>query len=235
MRGRSGALGLLLVSVALASLAGAWPAAAQDPDALVAPYLRGRDEHVVGEVVGQAHGDPTRPSMPSVPYEGVSVMLLPYSAEIDGELDAIKARLRDSLRNYMEAAAEVAGARAAYERALLAAGGGELIRGEVSDARGVVRLAEVPAGQWLLLAWRAQANPAKIPKLREKEDATAFRDTSVSAGYSVVSYWRLRLSVRPGETTSVDLNDRNIWLTVVREDLRLIDGTSRTAGPKKRR
>jgi len=161
-------------------------------------------------------------------------MLLPYSADLRATLDAIKLHLRDSLKNYMEATAEVTRARAAYERELLAGGGGELIRGEVSDARGQFRLAEVPAGEWLLLGWRTQAHPGKAAKLR-KDDASTFRDIPVSTGYSTVSYWLMRLAVRPGEAAAVDLNDRNVWLTGIRDDAHLIEGIPRAAGPKRRR
>jgi len=235
MRGRVTAMTLLLsVLESVVTLAGAWPAAAQDPTTLVAPYLRARDDHDVGVVAGQVVGDPPRPSGTPVPYEGISVMLLPYSADLHARLDAIKAHLRDSLKTYMEATAEVTQARAAYERALLGVGGGELIRGEVSDARGLVRLADVPAGEWLLLGWRTQSHPGKVAKLR-KEDASTFRDIPVSTGYSAVSYWLMQLAVRPGETSSVDLNDRNVWFTGIHDDAHLIEGIPKAAGPKKRR
>ena len=49
----------------------------------------------------------------------------------------------------------------------------------------------------------------------------------MSTGHSVVSYWLMRLQVRAGETTSVNFNDRNVWMTAVREDLHLMQGTSR--------
>jgi hypothetical protein len=226
--------GLLLLGLGLVTGVGARPGAARDVRVLVAPYLRAQDEHAVGEVAGRAYGDPRHPSAAPVPSGGVSVMLLPYSAELEVELDGIKDHLRDSLKNYMEAAADVTAARTAYERALLTAGGGELIRGEVSDVRGLVQLAAVPVGEWLLLAWREEAHSAKTPRLRPRE-TKGFRDIPMSAGYSVMSYWRMRLQVRAGETTSVDFNDRNVWMTGVREDLYLMQGPSKKAEPKKRR
>ena len=57
----------------------------------------------------------------------------------------------------------------------------------------------------------------------------------MSAGYSTVSYWLMPLAVRPGETTPVNLNDRNVWLTGIREDLRVIEGAPKKTGPTKRR
>jgi hypothetical protein len=229
---RPGTAGRLL-GVGLAALVGACPVAAEDMKDLVAPYLRARDAHAAGEVAGHAYGDPPRPSAPAAPYEGVSVLLLPYSDGLESELDGIKEHLRDSLRNYMAAAADVKAARTAYERALLWVGGGELIRGEVSDAAGLVTLAGVPVGEWLLLAWREEAHPARVPRVRPK-DASGFRDMPMRTGYALVSYWRMRLQIRAGETTSVDFNDRNVWVTAVREDLYLSQGTPKKTEPKKK-
>ena len=226
--------GLLLLGVGLAALAGARLVTAQDTKELVAPYLRALDERAVGELVGRAYGDPPRASAPEVPHEGVSVLLFPYSAGFESELDGIKEHLRDSLNSYMAAATDVTSARTAYEQALLWAGGGELIRGEVSDAKGLVKLAGVPAGEWLLLAWREDARPGKAVKPRA-QDTKAFGDIPTSAGYSVVSYWWMRLQVRTGETTSVDFNDRNVWITTIREAFYLMQPPPRRSNPGRRR
>ncbi len=75
--------GLLLLSLGLAALVGAPPVAAEDMKELGVPYLRARDDRAVGEVAGHAYGDAPRPSAPAVPYEGVSVLLLPYSAGLE--------------------------------------------------------------------------------------------------------------------------------------------------------
>ena len=235
MRAGAAAAGVLWLSLGSLTLAGALSLAAAEPGALVASYLRARDDGAVGEVAGQAQGDPKRPSAPPVPYEGVSVMLLPRLPDLEAELGEIKAHLRDSLKSYMEGTTDVTETRAAFERTLLAAGGGELIRGEVSDARGLLRFAEVPAGDWLLLAWRVEPHPGKPPKLR-LEDTSAFREIPVSRGYATVAYWLMPVAVRPGETTAVDLNDRNVWLTGIREHLHVIEGTPRKkAGSSKHR
>jgi hypothetical protein len=209
--------GVLLLGGVLALGAGV-PASADDMARLVAPYLQARDDHRVGEVVGQVLGDAMHPNAPAIPYEGVSVLLLPYSVAFESEVDGIKAHLRDSLANYMAAAADVVSARTAYESALLWAGGGELIRGEVSDSRGLVRLTGVPAGQWVLLAWREEVHPGRAPKVRRRE-TKGFRDVPVSEGHSVLSYWWMRVQVTSGETTSVGLNDRNVWIAAVQEKI----------------
>ena len=219
--------GLLAVSWGL-------PVRADELADVVAPSTQARNAGKVGVVAGHALGDPAHPTASPVPYEGVSVLLLPYSVEFDSELDDIKAHFRDSLRNYMAAATDVASARAAYESALVWAGGGQLVRGEVTDARGFYRLTDVPSGEWMLLAWREEVRSVKTPKLRLRE-TKGFRDIPMSSGHSVVTYWWMRLQVTAGETASVDLTDRNVWIAAVREDFMFMQGVPATkTGPKKK-
>jgi hypothetical protein len=221
---------LLALVVALAS-----PAAAQDPTALVGPYLKALAARTVGEVEGRAHGAPRRASSPPVPYDGVSVLLLPYAAEVEAKLDGIKTHMRDSLTSYLEAYADLTAVRADFERELLFAGGGELIRGAVTDAAGSLRLAGVPVGEWLLLAWREELHEAKGAKAPPRS-AAGYRDIPVATGYAAVSYWRMRVSVRAGEVTSLDLGDRGVWLTAVRQELAHPDGPPKKATtPRTRR
>src|SRR5215831_8115934 len=199
---------------------------------LVAPYLRARDDRVVGEVVGRAYRDAARPTAPVIPLEGVSVMLLPYSPSVESEIDDIKEHLRDSLKHYMGAAANIDAARDNYESDLVWVGGGELVRGEVSNAQGLVTFAAVPAGEWVLLAWREEVRPGKPPKLRAQE-TRGFRDIPVSVGHSVVTYWWMRIRVTSGETTTVEFNDRNVWVAAIHEHFQMMHGG--TNSPARRR
>ena len=96
-------------------------------------------------------------------------MLLPYSAALEAELDAVKAGLRDSVDAYARAVTRIETARVDYERALLAAGGGALVRSEITDAQGGARVGDVPAGEWLVLAWREGGHTAKRFKLRDQD------------------------------------------------------------------
>jgi hypothetical protein len=163
------------------------------------------------------------------------VLAFPYAADVDAHLDAIKRQQRDSLANYTEAHAEVTAVREAYERELLAAGAGELIRGAVSDATGKLRLEGVPAGEWLLLGWREESHAVKAARTQTK-DAGHFATTPTMTGYGAVSYWRMRVSLRAGETTEVSLSDRSVWLTAVREEFTYPDdGVKKSGSSKKRR
>lgn len=198
----------------------AGPGAADDKGIaeLVAPYLRAREQRALGEVTGRAYAESRRPAEAPTPYSSVSVRLLPYSADFAGSLDEIKARLRDSLDAYTRAVARIESARVDYERSLVAAGAGELIRDQVTDAHGLIRMADLPAGDWLLLAWRESGHLSKQFKIRE-QDARAYPDVPSNVTYSVVTYWRTRVAVRPSEAAEVSLSDRSVWLTAVRQEV----------------
>jgi hypothetical protein len=191
--------------------------AERDLSDIVAPFLKARGEKAVGAVAARAYAEPTRPGASPTPQPSVSVMLLPYSAAFEAALDDVKAGLRDSLQAYTRAVARIEGARVDYENALLAAGGGELVRTEVTDDLGTARLGDLPAGEWLVLAWREAGHVSKHFGQRGL-DAKAFPDVPTAVTYSVVSYWRARIAVRPGETAEFTATDRNVWMTAAREE-----------------
>ena len=144
-------------------------------------------------------------------------MLVPSDPGLEAELDRIRGALRESPRAYFGSAEQLRAAREAYERELVFAGGGELLRGEVSDAAGRFRFADVPAGSWLLLAWR-EVPHAVSPRHAPGREAETFVGNTETKGYAALEYWRQAVEVRPGESTGVRLHDRNVWVTVVRED-----------------
>ncbi len=89
---------------------------------------------------------PARRAGPA-PQPDVSVVLLPYSAALEAELDAVKAGLRDSVDAYARAVTRIETARVDYERALVAAGGGALVRSEITDAQGGARVGDRARGR----------------------------------------------------------------------------------------
>lgn len=207
-RGVSLVLAGLLVATA-AALAGEG-----DLMGLVEPYLRTR---ALGALTTRAHAEPTRPDARPAPLPGVSVVLLPYSAAFEAELDAAKAGLRDSLDGYVQAVARIEDARVDYERGLLGAGGGELVRSEVTDGEGLARLRDLPAGPWLLLAWQEGGHVSKRFRLRE-QDTKRYPNVPTNVTYSIVTYWRARVVVREGETAEIAMTDRNVWMTAPRQE-----------------
>lgn len=206
-----------LSAAGLLLLTGSGLASEEDLARLVEVYLAARDARALGTLAARAHAEPTRPSAQPAPQPSVSVVLLPYSAAFEAELDTVKAGLRDSLDGYVQAVARIEEARVDYERALLAAGGGELVRGEVTDGQGSARLSDLPAGEWLLLAWHEGGHMSKRFRLRE-QDAKRYPNVPTNVTYSIVTYWRARVVVRQGETVEVTVTDRNVWMTAARQE-----------------
>ena len=205
---------------------------AADAPAAVAPYVAAGAGGEVGEVRGIAHVEGRRPREVPTPVEGVSIYLLPFSRRLAEELDEVKRTHRDGGRAYLESGPQLVEARERYERILLAAGGGTLIRGEVSDATGAFRFAEVPAGAWMLLAWKATAHPLTGKKLTGVE-VRQFRDNAERTGYAAVTYWRASVDVAAGVTSEIVLRDRNEWMTAIEEE-RHVPGEDTRRGNQKR-
>ncbi len=219
------------VLVALAWLVSPPGAGAGELTDLVAPYLQAQKEQRIGEVRGRAYAEPKRRQEAPTPYASLSLLLLPYSSQFEAQLDAIKAGLRDSLKNYAAAASRLEQARVAYERALLEAGGGELVREGVTDASGSIRLIGVPAGEWLLVAWREDAHSSKTSKMTP-QTTKSFPNAPMTVDRSTLTYWRRRFTVTAGEATELTLSDRGVWMTAVREEVLKTagDAPSRPAG-----
>jgi hypothetical protein len=225
-----------LAAAGLLLLTGSGLAGEGDLAGVVEAYLKARDARALGTLTARAHAQPTRPSAQPTPQPSVSVVLLPYSAAFEAELDAAKAGLRDSLDGYVQAVARIEEARVDYERALLAAGGGELVRSEITDGQGSAQLGDIPAGEWLLLAWQEGGHMSKRFRLREQE-AKRYPNVPTNVTYSIVTYWRARVAVRRGETVEVTVTDRNVWMTAARQEggTPIPQRRSPTSGSQKRR
>jgi hypothetical protein len=195
--------------------------------ALVAPYLDARTRGVVGQVAGEVQGEPRTPTGPPSAVPGAAVSLVPYSDAVVGALDAIKASARDSAWTYTEAAEKLRTLRAGYEAALAGAGAGDLGRSQTTDGDGRFRFVDVPAGRWLLVAWRQVPHVVSGRKVPGAA-ATQYRDNMERTGYATVTYWRMDLEVRPTEPATATLTDRNGWLTVVRETLKAPTATGKS-------
>jgi hypothetical protein len=215
VRGRAGLGALALAGLLLSPDQG--PAADGDLAELVRAYLKTGAEQAPGAVAARAYVEPTHRSAAPAPQPDVSVVLLPYSPALEVELDAVKAGLRDSVDAYTRAVGRIETARVDYERALLAAGGGALVRSEITDAQGGARVADVPAGEWLVLAWREAGHTAKRFKLRD-QDAKRYPHVPSNVTYSLVTYWRMRVTVKPAETVEIAMSDRNAWMTGPRQE-----------------
>lgn len=210
VRGALAVTGLLLV-------AGSGLAAEPDLAGLVGPYLKAREARLLGTVALRAYAEPARANAGATVQPSVSVRLLPYSAAFEAELDAVKTGLRDSLDAYIQAVGRIEGARVDYEGGLVTVAAGDLVRSATTDAQGTARLDDVPAGEWLLVAWHEGGHTSKRFKLRDL-DAKRYPNVPTNVTYSIVTYWRARVTVRPGETAEIAANDRNVWMTAGRQE-----------------
>jgi hypothetical protein len=221
-------VGALLTAAAASRVSTALALSGADLTALIAPYLAARERGAVGTMVGRAYAEASRPGDPPRPYAAVSVLLLPRAPGFEGELADIKAARRDSPDRFVDADPKIRAARTAFERALIEAGAGALMKGDSTDGAGIFRFADVPEGAWMLLAWQ-EAGGKQTGSQSSRTDKAQFPNRSeVVASFTVV-YWLLPLDVKAGEETQVRLHDRNQWLTAIREVRSVRDPEKRTA------
>ncbi len=226
--------GALAVGAVLAVLA-ALPAAAQDAAGLVTSHEAARASGRLGTVLVRATTDPSTPLGSERPVERVAVSLLPWSPGLEAGLEAIKAGSRDSIGRFLRTSGEIQAARRSWEVEVLTAGGGGLILGADTDSMGRALLGPVPAGEWILLAWRAEAPvDAKVvpPRVR---DGGGFVGNAASVAHRAVSYWKRRIVVEGGEELAVSLGDRGVWLTAVETERRPLADPPIGANPPLRR
>jgi len=176
----------------------------------------------VGTVAGRAVADPQRPGEPPASLADVSVTLVPRSSALLVELDRIRTQARREPDAFRSSARAVARARQDFERALAQAGTADLVRFTTVEPDGAFVLERVPAGAWVLIAQRAVfvSKPGAPPSRRERE---SFGPRPHLTGYYAVTIWLRTLSVRPGESESVELTDRNAWMRAIAEE-RGLDG-----------
>jgi hypothetical protein len=212
---RSGGRRLRLAILAgLAPLALAAFARAGGVDSTMLPYQEARAAGRVGSLEARALTDAQTPSLPPVPVAGVTVALLPWSADVQARLEAVKAGSRDSMKAYLGAVSAVRGVLSAWGENVSAGGGQDLVRHSTTDSGGAVRFADVPAGDWLLVAWRSEAmRPAR--SIKPRRDDANFAAGPAATGYTVVSVWQSRVAVSPGQAAEIALTDRGVWLSGV--------------------
>jgi len=218
-----------------------WSAAvsAADVAAVVAPLLAARERGALGTVEGRAYEEGRRGGAEATPYASVSVLLLPRSADFEATLAAIKTHSRESPDAYIEAEPKVSAARMAFQKALIDQGAGHLIFGASSDTSGAFRFQSVPEGAWTLLAWRETAHAIKRPATLKRGETKRYKERPQVLGQTTVVLWSMPVTVTAGEGMSVQLHDRNEWMTAIREDRRVPEakqpvapGTPQGAAPR---
>jgi hypothetical protein len=194
----------------------------QGVDAPIEVYRGAAAGGEVGVVKGRAYEERRKPTGPDLPLTGVSIRLLPRSDDLVVKLQGIKRGARDSIDSYRESAALVTKARELYEKRLLEAGAGDLAQAVTAGDDGGFALEGIPAGPWVLLASRStfvnKTSHTKRGPNQSPTKPTPFLPPETLKGYAVVTYWLQEVTVVAGAVETVELTDRNAWLTGITED-----------------
>jgi len=192
-------------------------AVAPSLDVQTEPYREAATTGALGVVAGQAVAESLRRGASPQPVSDVAVMLVPRSEAFLGELESIRSQARRDMNAYRTSARAVTEARRVYERALSKAGASELVRATTVDPEGHFSVEGLPAGTWLLIAQRAVFVP-KNPNTMSKRDRELFERRPQLTGYYAVTFWLRELTITPGQSTDVELTDRNAWMTGIAEE-----------------
>ncbi|HET7343266.1 MAG TPA: hypothetical protein VFL90_17495 [Methylomirabilota bacterium] len=210
-----------MIVAALAVLLVAAPAAALD--VAVEPYRQASLAGTVGTVTGRVYAESRTPNGPAQPITGTTVTLLPRSQALVLELERLKEQSRQSSKAFAAAAPAMRRAQDEFERALLTAGAPDLSPRMQVAADGTFRVADVPAGDWLLVAWHSSPADVSVAKSRPRDRQLYQLDKRLT-GYQAVIVWLRDLMVSAGQTSTLELTDRNEWFRGVIEERSLDAG-----------
>ena len=191
--------------------------AASALDVTVAAYVEAQRAGAVGAVEGRAAEARRRPQEPDLPIAGASVLLVPRSVELLETLEGIRARSRTSAAAFTEAAPAVLRARNAFEQTLWQAGAADLALATAGDADGRFRIADVPAGAWVLVVTRSVHYQVPRQKIAKREQGVFMLPPQVTS-FQAMTFWVRELNVTRAETVVVELTDRNVWFSGVVEE-----------------
>jgi len=212
------------VLVAALVLTVAAPARALDVDLQAYDEARRRGEMVT--IAGRVYTERRRPNAEDVPMARAVVVALPRSEALVRRLDDLRAHARDSAAAYREAATQMRRARESYEREVWQSGAADLVRSTTVDADGRFTLSDLPAGRWMVWATHSEFLDARSPRYQAR-DRERYRLPPRLVGYYAERAWLRELDTTPGASTTLELNDRNVWFAGVVEDRVLDAGPSR--------
>jgi len=213
-------------------IAGVWLAivltavSAEALDVGIEPYRQAAQASEVGVVAGHVYEESRKPGGPVKPLTGAAVALLPRSEALLTSLERFKEDARGSSKAFTAAAPAMRRAQEALERELVQAGAPDLAPRVGVGTDGAFRIADVPAGSWLVLVWHSTSQVVSAAKGSERE-ANIYQLPSRTTGFQAVTVWLRAITVAPGQTVSLELNDRNEWFRGVIEDKRRGAGAGR--------
>jgi hypothetical protein len=195
---RLGSLAGVLTGVLMALAVGA-PAAAEETKA-------------AGLLWGRIAVEEESPEGPWTPLVGVEVRLYPYAPEVAGDLEAIRQGARNSGSAYDAAVAEMERRLEAYTERLPK----DAVRHTNTDPAGLFVFDDLPAGEWLVIAFRitayrtVQTRPIQ-PRPRRGQGGDTFLPQDRRPAKEV-EVWVSRVRVGPGDRARLALTDRSRFL-----------------------
>jgi hypothetical protein len=198
----------VLLAATFVSEAGAGAAFDVDP-------VRYRAAVATATVAVRAYAEP-RPNVPETPLTDTTLVLLPRSEALLARVAEIKAGARDSLAKYRGAVTAVRLAHEELAQALVDAAAEELVRRGAVDAAGAGSFDGVPAGDWILIAWRSEFVNAPSGKT-SRRDRRMYSLGAPLEGYRAVSVWMRELRLTPERREAIELTDRNVWFSGIEE------------------
>jgi len=170
-----------------------------------------------GTVTGRVFDERRRPDEAERPVAGVSITMVPRSTEFLRKVEEVKRKSRDSANNYRASAASILSLKAAYEKALWEAGATDLVRATAADDGGRFTVEKLPVGDWVLIATHS-ASIDKHAAATDSRRRNIYTPGTRLTGYQIVAIWLREISVTRGGSTTLDLMDRNVWLSGIVED-----------------
>jgi len=203
--------------IAAALLVLALATGAEALDVAVAPYRQAAQSGEVGVVTGRVYEESRKPNGAPKPLAGVTVALVPRSAALLTSLERFKEDARGSSKAFTAAAPAMRQAQEAYERELVQAGVPDLASRVAVGPDGTFRLADVPAGAWLVVAWHSAPVDLSTTKTQVRE-RQIYQLGGRTTGFQAVTIWLREVTVARGETVALELHDRNEWFRGVIEE-----------------
>jgi hypothetical protein len=151
------------------------------------------------------------------PLAGATIVLVPRSEGLLARLNDLRARARDSAREFRSVSGEITRAAEEYEGQLKAEGKADQIFRGTTSADGTFSLEGVPRGYWILLATASMRMTAHGRSLTGRE-RRIFRGPGELQSYDAVTIWIRELNLTSADVGDdpIALSDRNAWLTGVR-------------------
>jgi len=171
----------------------------------------------IGIVTGRVYEERKRPETPDQPLAGAAVIVLPKSAEVLRKLEEIKRTARNSADDYRAAGPSILAVRRAYEKELWDSGAVDLVKATTVAADGRFVVADLPAGDWLLIATHTVKIDKHAATSTTKKRGVYAPGTRLT-GYQRVTVGLREITVSNGRSENLELSDRAAWFSGVVEE-----------------